>query len=145
MEQTKNILGNGGLIDQRRTEPHSGWQNRCESKIRELKKHHRRVMAINKYPETFWGFGWLYTLCVRQFLIREVSNNRPPKELVTSTQVDVSCFAFLFCNWSKGHARSAVIEVSFVFVVLAVGQRASAVIEVSLVFCLCSWSRAMKC
>ena len=78
------------LIDQRRTDPNSGWQNRCEGEIRELKKHHRRIMSLNKFPKAFWDFGWSYTLELQQFLAREASNDRPPKELVISTQVDIS-------------------------------------------------------
>ena len=58
------------LIYQRITEPHSGWQNRCEGEIREFKKHHRQVMGLNKCPEVFWDFACLYTLDIRKFLIR---------------------------------------------------------------------------
>jgi hypothetical protein len=32
------------LLTQRTTEPQSGWQNRAEIEIRELKKHYRRIM-----------------------------------------------------------------------------------------------------
>ena len=55
-----------------------------------LKKHHRRVMAINKCPEAFRDFGWLYILEIQHFLAREASNDHPPKELITSSLVDIS-------------------------------------------------------
>ena len=41
------------LIDQRTTEPHSGWQNKVEAEIREFKKHHNRIMAQHKCPDAF--------------------------------------------------------------------------------------------
>jgi hypothetical protein len=56
----EELLGDWGritkqnLIPQNTTEPHSGWQNRCEDKIREIMKHFQRVMAANRCPEAFW-------------------------------------------------------------------------------------------
>jgi hypothetical protein len=53
----EELLGDWGritkqnLIPQNTTEPHSGWQNRCEDEIREIRKHFQRVMAANRCPE----------------------------------------------------------------------------------------------
>jgi hypothetical protein len=44
------------LIPQSNTEPHSGWQNRCESEIREFRKHFQRIMMLNKCTEGVLGF-----------------------------------------------------------------------------------------
>jgi len=41
------------LIQTRQTEPYSGWQNRCEDEIREVKKHFGRIMALNRCPTAF--------------------------------------------------------------------------------------------
>ena len=61
------------LIDQRTTEPHSGWKNRCEGEIREFKKHHNRIMALHRAPKVFWDFAWIYTKEIRQFLTRSAA------------------------------------------------------------------------
>ena len=47
-------------------------------------------MALNKCSEAFWDFGWLYTIEMRKYLTRTASNDRPPKEIITSLPVDVS-------------------------------------------------------
>jgi hypothetical protein len=36
------------LLNQRVTEPHSGWQNLCETDIREFRKHFQRIMALHQ-------------------------------------------------------------------------------------------------
>jgi hypothetical protein len=43
------------LLSQRTTEPKSGWQNRAEIEIRELKKPYRRIMHRTRCPEAFIG------------------------------------------------------------------------------------------
>ena len=78
------------LISQRTTEPHSGWQNICEGEIRELKKHHERIMMLNKVPPPFWCFCWDLVKKIRQFLPRGVSKNRPPYETVSMSIRDIS-------------------------------------------------------
>lgn len=78
------------LIQQRTTEPHSGWQNICEGEIRELQKHHERIMMINKVPPPFWCFCWDLVKKIRQFLPRGVSNGRPPYETVSMSIMDIS-------------------------------------------------------
>ena len=62
------------LIDQRTTKPHSGWQNKVESEIKEFKKHHHRMMALHRCPDAFWDYGWVYTRYIRKFLVRNASH-----------------------------------------------------------------------
>jgi hypothetical protein len=50
------------LIPQTITEPHSGWQNRCEDEIREFRKHYQRIMVQNRCPEAFWDFAIEYVI-----------------------------------------------------------------------------------
>ena len=88
------------LIDQRYTEPYSGWQNRCEDEIREFKRHQQRIMSLHKCPEVFWDFAWEYTRDIRQFLVREASGGRSPTEVITGDTGDTSEYMdFDFCQW----------------------------------------------
>ena len=77
------------LVNQRTTEPYSGWQNRCEDEIRELRKHHRRIMQLHRAPEAFWCFAWEHTVRLRKFLARNAANGRPPGETVTGESIDI--------------------------------------------------------
>jgi hypothetical protein len=49
----EELLGEWGhvvkqnLIPQSTSEPYSGWQNRCEDEIREVRKHFQRVMSTH--------------------------------------------------------------------------------------------------
>ena len=95
------------LIQTRITEPYSGWQNRCEDEIREIKKHHRRVMTLNKCPAAFWDFGWRYTLEIRQLIAQRSAGNRPPGETITGETQDASEYTeFEFYEWVKYHDKA---------------------------------------
>ena len=90
------------LIKQRVTEPHSGWQNRCEDEIREVRKHYSRIMAIHKCPDAFWDFGLEYVIKLRQFLVRRAAGDRAPLETVTGETPDTSEYMdFDFFQWVK--------------------------------------------
>ena len=90
------------LIKQRMTEPHSGWQNRCEDEIREVRKHYARIMALHRCPEAFWDFCMEYVIAVRQFLVRRAAGDRPPLETITGETPDTSEFMdFDFYQWIK--------------------------------------------
>jgi hypothetical protein len=78
------------LLTQCTTKPHSGWQNRAELEIRELKKHYRRIMHRNRCPETFWCYGLSYTKEIRQFLARPNLDWRSPIEVLTGETSDSS-------------------------------------------------------
>ena len=88
------------LIQIRQTEPYSGWQNRCEDEIREVKKHYNRIMMINKCPSAFWDFGWEYTVEMRKRLSRRAAGERPPGETISGETQDISEFMdFDFYQW----------------------------------------------
>ena len=91
------------LIDQHTTEPHSGWQNKVEAKIREFSKHHNRIMARHKSPDAFWDFGWIYTRDIRKFLVRNSTNGRPPCEMIGDGRpINISEYMdFDFYQWVK--------------------------------------------
>ena len=104
----EETLGNWGriskqyLIKQRMTEPHSGWQNRCEDEIREIRKHYARIMSLNQCPDAFWDFGLAYVINVRQLIVRAASNNRSPIETITGDTPDISeIMDFDFYQWVK--------------------------------------------
>jgi Reverse transcriptase (RNA-dependent DNA polymerase) len=104
----EELLGNWGrvvkqnLIRQRITEPHSGWQNRCEDEIRELRKHYARIMALHNCPDAFWDFAFDYVVHLRQFLSRNASNQRSPIEAISGDSPDISEFLeFDFYQWVK--------------------------------------------
>ena len=88
------------LIQVRQTEPYSGWQNRCEDEIREVKKHFGRIMALHRCPTAFWDFAWKYTIELRQKLSRKASGDRPPAEVITGESQDISEYTeFDFYQW----------------------------------------------
>jgi hypothetical protein len=66
------------LIPQSITEPHSGWQNRCEDEIREFRKHYQQIMVLNRCPEAFWDFAVKFIIRIRQFVIRRAADDRSP-------------------------------------------------------------------
>jgi hypothetical protein len=41
------------LLIQRMTDAYSGWQNWCDTEIREFQKHFQRILFLNKCPEAF--------------------------------------------------------------------------------------------
>jgi hypothetical protein len=71
------------------SEPHSGWQNRCEDEIREIRKHFQRIITTNKCPEAFWDFALEYIIGVRQFVVRRAADNRSPTETITGETPDI--------------------------------------------------------
>ncbi len=90
------------LLTQRTTEPNSGWQNRAEIEIRELKKHFRRIMHRNRCPEAFWCYGLEYTCEIRKLMARYSLDWRTPVELLTGDTPDSSEFLeFDFYGWVK--------------------------------------------
>ena len=90
------------LIPQRTTEPHSGWQNKAEAEIRELKKQLRRVMHKYRTPEPFWCFALTYVCKIRQVTSRPVLQYRTPVEILTGDTPDVSEYIhFDFYSWVK--------------------------------------------
>jgi hypothetical protein len=78
------------LLTQRTVEPHSGWQNRAEIEIRELKKHFRRIMHRTRCPEVFWDYGMEYTCQIRRLMARPTLEWRSAHEVLTGDTSDCS-------------------------------------------------------
>lgn len=99
------------LLKQRTTEPYSGWQNRAELEIRELKKHYRRIMHRSRCPEAFWCFGLMYTKDIRKFMPRATLDWRTPFEVLTGETPDTTEFIeFDFYGWVKYRDISSGLE-----------------------------------
>ncbi len=90
------------LLKQRTTEPYSGWQNRAELEIRELMKHHRRIMHRNRCPESLWCYGMEYTKSIRQLAAKPNLDWRTPMEVLTGETPDCTEYIeFDFYGWVK--------------------------------------------
>jgi hypothetical protein len=74
--------------EQGNQKPESGWQNRSELDIRELKKHFRRVMHRSRCPEAFWCYGIEYTKEIRKLMARTNYEWRTPVEILTGDTPD---------------------------------------------------------
>ena len=77
------------LIEQRTTEPHSPWQDKAESEIKELKKHHRRTMNLRRVPEVLWDYSMEYASSIRQLMARSNHEWRTPFEWMTGDTPDI--------------------------------------------------------
>ena len=53
------------LSKQNQTEPHSPWQSRAASGIRELKKMDEQLMLGSSIPECLWDFCCVYALDIQ--------------------------------------------------------------------------------
>lgn len=90
------------LLSQQTTEPHSGWQNRAELEIRELKKHFRRIMHRSRCPEAFWCYGLDYTKDIRKLTARPSLDWRTPMETISGETPDCTEYLeFDFFGWVK--------------------------------------------
>jgi len=74
------------------TEPHSPWQNRAESGIRELKRHARRLMNRTSTPTCPWDYACLYAARIRNMTTNHhpSAHGRTPDEIVTGETPDIS-------------------------------------------------------
>jgi hypothetical protein len=74
------------------TEPHSPWQNRAESGIRELKRHARRLMNRISTPTCLWDYACLYAARIRNMTTNHhlSAHGRTPDEIVTGETPDIS-------------------------------------------------------
>jgi hypothetical protein len=51
--------------------------------IRDFRKHFQRIICINRCPEALWDFAFDYIIMIRQFLLREPSDDCAPIETIT--------------------------------------------------------------
>ena len=79
-------------IRQTSTEPHSPWQNRAESAIRELKKSVLRIMHQTRTPRKLWDFAAEYVADIRVLTANPLHSlhGRTPYEIVTGNTPDIS-------------------------------------------------------
>jgi hypothetical protein len=122
----EETLGNWGriakqnLLKQRTTEPHSGWQNRCETEIREFRKHYQRITSLNKCPEAFWDFAIKYIISVVQYdnfwYVARHMTDRPLKQLLVKPLIRPNTWILIFMNLSNTatQIRTSTIPLNWV-------------------------------
>ncbi len=82
-------------IKQRITEPYSGWQNRAEAAIREIKRKIRRAMQWAKSPNRLWDYCSEWVTAIRRLTAHDIPSlhNRVPCEAVGSNTPDIAEYA----------------------------------------------------
>jgi len=91
------------------TEPHSPWQNRAESGIRELKRHTCRIMQHASTPTCLWDYACMYVARIRNMMVNQhpAAQGRTPHEIVTGETPDISeysCFQWYQPIWYLDNA-----------------------------------------
>lgn len=79
-------------IKRRVTEAYSGWQNRAESAIRELKRGMRRVMTRSRTPKRLWDYCGEWVAATRRLTAHDIPSldGRVPTEIVDGNTPDIS-------------------------------------------------------
>ena len=82
-------------IKQRLTEPYSGWQNRAEAAIREIKRGIRRATQRAKSPNRLWDYCGEWVTAIRRLTAHDIPSlhDRVPCEVVESNTPDISEYA----------------------------------------------------
>ena len=82
-------------IIQRVTEPYSGWQNRAEVAIREIKRGIRRAMQRTKSPNRLWDYCGEWVMAIRRLTAHDIPYllERVPCEVVESNTPDILEYA----------------------------------------------------
>ena len=88
-------VANEYRIKQRITEPYSGWQNRAEAAIREIKKGIKRAMLRARSPKRLWDYCGEWVAAVRRLTAHDIPalQGRVPTELIEGNTPDISEFA----------------------------------------------------
>ena len=89
-------------IQQSATEPHSPWQNRAESGIREVKSFASKTMERYQVPLRLWCFAYEYAAEVLSLIVPGSFQlqNRTPYESVMNYTPDISEYVnFHFYQW----------------------------------------------
>ena len=84
------------VIEQKQTEPHSPWQNRAETEIKELKKEWSMMRSKFKVPANLWcvGLTHLSKLRMKRSHLTERGDSRTAWEVVTGDTPDISEFIY---------------------------------------------------
>jgi hypothetical protein len=90
-------------IAQSFTEPHSPWQNRAETGIREVKSFGRKLMTVSNAPIRLWCFAYEYAADVLSLMAvsKFELGGRTPYEHVMNYTPDISEYTtFKWYQWS---------------------------------------------
>jgi hypothetical protein len=82
-------------IKQRITEPYSGWQNRAEASIREIKRGIKRATVRARSPKRLWDYCGEWVAAVRRLTAHDIPglNGRVPDEVIEGNTPDISEYA----------------------------------------------------
>jgi len=88
-------------IKQRLTEPYSGWQNRAEASIREIKRCIKRATLHARSPKRLWDYCGEWAAAVRWLTAHEIPSlqGQVPSEAIEGNTPDISEYAQF--NWYK--------------------------------------------
>jgi hypothetical protein len=82
-------------VKQRTTEAYSGWQNRAEASIREIKRGIKRAMLRSRSPKRLWDFCGQWVAAIRRLTAHDISglHDRVPSEAIEGNTPDISEYA----------------------------------------------------
>ena len=82
-------------IKQRVTEPYSGWQNRAEAAIREIKRGIKRVTQRARSPKRLWDYCGEWVAAIRRLTAHDIPSlrDRVPCEAIEGNTPDISEYA----------------------------------------------------
>jgi hypothetical protein len=82
-------------IKQRLTEPYSGWQNRAEAAIREVKRGIRKATQRARSPNRLWDYCGEWVAAIRRLTAHDIHSlhDRVPCEAVEGNTPDISEYA----------------------------------------------------
>ena len=88
-------VANEYRIKQRITEPYSGWQNRAEAAIREIKKGIKRAMLRARSPKRLWDYCGEWVAAIRRLTAHDIPSlqGRVPTEFIEGNTPDISEYA----------------------------------------------------
>jgi Reverse transcriptase (RNA-dependent DNA polymerase) len=82
-------------VKHRTTEPYSGWQNRAEAAIREIKRGIKRAMQRARSPKRLWDYCGEWVSAIRRLTAHDIPSlhDRVPCEVVEGNTPDISEYA----------------------------------------------------
>jgi hypothetical protein len=82
-------------VKQRTTEAYSGWQNRAEASIREIKRGIKRATLWSRSPKRLWDFCGQWVAAIRRLMAHDISglHDRVPSEAIEGNTPDISEYA----------------------------------------------------
>ena len=88
-------VANEYRVKQKTTEPYSGWQNRAEAAIREIKRGIKRASIRARSPKRLWDFCGEWVAAIRRITAHDLPalHDRVPSEVVEGGTPDISEYA----------------------------------------------------